>query len=147
MAAFELQSQYDVILCLFSSIGYLQTIERVRRALVGFRSHLNPDGIVLIEPWFPPGALVEGRVSVKTVQTPSVSICRMSVPEISDGLSYLRFHYLVGRTGTIEHIHETHTLGLFTTEELLRCFADAKLDATFDPSGPYGRGLFIARAA
>jgi len=33
MAMFELGHLYDVVMCLFSSIGYLQTLERVTAAL------------------------------------------------------------------------------------------------------------------
>ncbi|NUP08852.1 MAG: methyltransferase domain-containing protein [Polyangiaceae bacterium] len=146
MATFALEARYDVILCLFSSIGYLRSLENVRSALGRFRAHLKPNGVVLVEPWFPPGVLVEGRVSTRTVKTPELSICRMSFPQIACRLSHLHFHYLIGRAGLVEHTHEVHTLGLFTTDEMLQCFQDAGLKAEYDPVGPYGRGLFVARA-
>jgi hypothetical protein len=58
----------------------------------------------------------------------------------------LRFDYLIGRAGGIEHATEHHELGLFTTEEMLECFESAGLRATHDPKGLYDRGLFLARA-
>src|SRR5215510_7812994 len=57
MSDFHLPRRYDALLCLFSSIGYLCTLERVTRALVCFREHLAPGGVALVEPWFPPGVL------------------------------------------------------------------------------------------
>jgi ubiquinone/menaquinone biosynthesis C-methylase UbiE len=62
MSDFALHRRYDVILCWFSSIGCLVTLERTRRALECFRRHLRPDGVVLVEPWFEPGRLEDGRV-------------------------------------------------------------------------------------
>ena len=146
MTSFELPRRYDVILCLFSSIAYVRTLENVRRTLDRFRAHLADGGIALVEPWFAPGVLQPGQVSVKTAESESVSIARVSHTEVEDRLSRLRFEYLIGRSGGIEHAVEIHELGLFTIEEMLECFRQAGLQATHDPKGPYGRGLFLACA-
>src|SRR5438874_12499220 len=37
MSDFNLETRYDAVLCLFSSIAYLVTLERTRRALACFR--------------------------------------------------------------------------------------------------------------
>ena len=147
MTSFALPRRYDVIVCLFSAIGYVRTLENVRRTLERFRAHLADDGLVLLEPWFAPGELEPGRVSVHTAEAGDVSVARMSHIEVEDRLSRLRFEYLVGRPTGIEHAVELHELGLFTTGELLECFREAGLQATHDPDGPYGRGLFLARVA
>lgn len=54
MADFALDRQFDAITCLFSSIGYLKTLERVRQAVGCWARHLAPGGVLLIEPWFTP---------------------------------------------------------------------------------------------
>lgn len=145
MTSFELPQRYDVILCLFSSIGYVRTLENVRRTLDRFREHLAEGGIALIEPWFTPGVLQPGRVSLNTAENDSVTVARMSHMDVEGRLSRLRFEYLIGRPGGIEHAVEMHELGLFTTEELLECFREAGLQTTHDPKGPSNRGLFLAR--
>ena len=145
MTSFELPRRYDVILCLFSSIGYVRTLENVRRTLHRFREHLADGGIALVEPWFPPGVVKPGGVSIKIAETESISVARMSHLDVEDRLTRLRFEYLIGRPAGIEHAVEIHELGLFTTEELLECFRHAGLQATYDPKGPYDRGLFLAR--
>ena len=147
MTSFALPRRYDVVLCLFSSIGYVRTLENVRRTLGRFREHLADGGVVLVEPWFAPGVLQPGRVSINTAQSESVSVARMSHVEVNGRLSRLRFEYLIGRPAGIERAVELHELGLFTTDEMLECFRQAGLQATHDPKGPAGRGLFIARAA
>jgi SAM-dependent methyltransferase len=145
MITFELSERYDVIICLFSSIGYARTLENVRRTLERFRAHLADGGIVLLEPWFPPDVLDPGRISVKTIEAAEVTICRMGHVEIDGRLSRLRFEYLLGRAAGIEHASEVHELGLFTVEETLVCFREAGLDVDYYPKGPSGRGLYLAR--
>ena len=63
MTSFNLTRSYDVILCLFSSIGYVRTLDNVTRTLDAFRRHLAPGGIAIVEPWFPPGFLESGRTT------------------------------------------------------------------------------------
>ncbi|MGE3527118.1 MAG: class I SAM-dependent methyltransferase, partial [Gemmatimonadales bacterium] len=46
MAAVDLGTRYDVVLSLFSSIGYLVTPERTTAALACFGRHLRPGGVV-----------------------------------------------------------------------------------------------------
>ncbi len=147
MTAFDLGRTYDVILCLFSSIGYVRTLDNVTRALRCFRDHLAPGGLVLVEPWFPPGFLQPGRTHAVCANAEGVSVCRMSRMEVEDRISRLHFEYLIGRPAGIEHTSELHLLGLFTTAELLACFEDAGLAAEHDPVGPSDRGLFTARLA
>jgi len=146
MTSFAVPRRYDVIMCLFSSIGYVRTLENVQRALERMRAHLADGGIILIEPWFTPDALTPNHVSVRTSESTGVKVMRMAHTTITGRLSRLRFHYLVGRSSGIDHATETHELGMFTTEEMLACFEQAGLAATHDPRGPYGRGLFLARA-
>jgi hypothetical protein len=45
--------------------------------------------------------------------------------QVEGRLSRLRFEYLIGRSDGIEHVVESQELGLFTTEEMLDCFAQA----------------------
>ena len=147
MTSFALPRRYDVVLCLFSSIGYVRTLANVRRTLERFREHLADGGVALVEPWFAPGVMQAGRVSINTAQGEGVSVARMSHVEVEGRLSRIRFEYMIGRATGIERASEVHELGLFTTEEMLECFRGAGLRATHDPKGPSGRGLFVARAA
>src|SRR5205085_4978692 len=66
MTDFDLGRRYDAVTCFFGSIGYLLTIDRVRRALACFRRHLAPGGIMLVEPFFRPGTLDPARVFTNT---------------------------------------------------------------------------------
>lgn len=147
MTSFALGKRFDVVLCLFSSIAYVRTLENVTRALRQFRRHLAPDGIILVEPWFAPGVLTPGRITVNTATAEGITVSRMSRLEVDGRISRLYFDYLIGRPNGIEHVSEVHELGLFTVDEMLACFREAGLSVTYDDGGPSGRGLYLARAA
>lgn len=146
MRTFELGKQYDVVQCLFSSIGYLTRPEDVISALCAFKRHLNPQGIVIVEPWLTPEVYRPGiPVMAPPVDLPEVKIVRMNVSEREGTLSRLRFHYLIARKEGIERLEEDHELALYSVDEMLSFFDQAGLSVEHDPQGIFGRGLYIAR--
>ncbi|HEY9463236.1 MAG TPA: class I SAM-dependent methyltransferase [Vicinamibacterales bacterium] len=147
MSDFQLPTRYDALLCLFSSIGYLRTPERVTRAFQCFRNHLAPGGVALVEPWFPPGVLEANREFTHTGKADGIKVSRHSRTEIDGTLSRLLFEYEIDDHGEVRRVSEVHELGLFTTEEIIQAFAAAGLHVEHDPEGLIGRGLFIARNA
>jgi SAM-dependent methyltransferase len=147
MSEFALERCYDVLVCLFSSIGYLVTLERVRRALICFREHLSEGGVSLVEPWFPPGALEDGRVFRQAGTHLGRAVERVSRNEIDGRISRLHFDYSVDTPEGTRRVLEVHELGLFTAAEMAEAFHGAGLRAEFDPVGLTGRGLWVARSA
>jgi SAM-dependent methyltransferase len=147
MSAFQLPHRYDAVLCVFSSIGYLKTLDRVTRALARFRDHLVPGGVVVVEPWFSPGVLDTARVTRNTAEANNVRVSRVCRVEVEDRLSRLHFDYEIEDDAGTRRASEVHELGLFTTAELTQAFRDAGLNADYDPKGLTDRGLFVARDA
>ena len=99
MSDFTLEQRYDVVLCLFSSIAYLVTLDRTRGALTCFRRHLSLEGTLFVEPWFPPGALDAGRVFRHAGTHQGSHVERVSRPEIVGRISRLHFAYQNRRSG------------------------------------------------
>ena len=145
MSAFDLDRRFDVVLSLFSSIGYLQSLDRVEAALRCFRHHVTPGGVIVVEPWFAPGALQEGKGPTKRGETNGVRIERASHMTVTGRLSRLVFDYRIEDAEGVREVQEVHELGLFTPTEMLESFHAAGLSATFDATGLTGRGLYIAR--
>ena len=147
MSGFALGKTYDIILCLFSSIGYVRTLENVVKALGCFKAHLAAGGVLLVEPWFTPQTWKpNASVHMLTAETAEGKVCRMNVSGQEGVMSIIDFHYLVGTPAGVTHFTERHELGLFTVEEMLGAFKAAGLDARYDPTGLTGRGLYIARS-
>jgi len=144
MVDFALHTRYDVVICLFSAIGYLRGARSLRRALRRFRAHVNPGGLLIVEPWFEPGQWQPGRVTHVSAENAGVLVCRVSRAGQEGTTSILYFHYLIADADGIKHRSEVHRLRLFTREEMLGAFAAAGLDAQYDTHGLSGRGLYLA---
>jgi SAM-dependent methyltransferase len=144
MTNFQLDKKYDIVMCLFSSIGYVKTLDNAVRALKQFKEHLNDNGIILVEPWFTPDSWSDGRVDIIT-ELNDIKMCRMSFTEKNDRISILRFDYLIGSKSGIEYFSEEHKMGLFTVDEMMQAFHEVELEVEYDEYGISGRGLYVAR--
>jgi SAM-dependent methyltransferase len=144
MLTFDLERAFDAVVCLFSSIGYVRTVPRLKEAVANLARHLAPGGVLVVEPWLMPGVFIQGGLHADFVDRPDLKIARMCVSAIEEGISILDLHYLVGTPGGIESFTERHELGLFPHEAYLEAFEAAGLTPEHDPAGLTGRGLYIA---
>lgn len=144
MCDVHLGRRYDAVVCLFSSIGYARTRARVEAALHCFREHLAADGVVLVEPWCPPGIFVPDLVVRNDGVGDDVRVSRESRVTVNGTISQLHFTYEISDAGGTRRASEVHELGLFTISERLEAFRNAGLVARYDPEGPGGRGLYTA---
>lgn len=148
MREFHLDKTYDAVTCLFSSIGYVQTLERLSQAIETMAKHLAPGRVLIVEPWFSPGGRLHrwsrwngdcGNRRHEDREDQQHANRRETVgPE---------FRILDWRSRRRSPFHRDSTLGLFTHEEQLEEFGKAGLTVTHDPEGLIGRGLFIGRKA
>jgi len=142
MRDFDLGRRFDAVTCLFSSIGYMQTVEELDAAVAAMARHLEPGGVLLVEPWLTPAA-VRKHVGAVFVDEPELKIARVNTIEVDGRRSSFEFHYLVGTPDSVEHFTERHDLSLFTIEEQLAAFRAAGLAVEHDEEGLMGRGLYI----
>lgn len=143
METFHLDWTFDVITCLFSSIGYLKTLQRVTNACRNMAAHLSPGGTLVIEPWFTPEQWRPGQVHAMLIEEPELKLARVNTSLADGRVSYFEFHYLVGTPQGTEHFTELHELGLFEQAEMRTALESAGLRVTYDPEGLTGRGLWV----
>jgi len=142
MTDFDLGRQFDAITCMFSSIAYVVTPERLRQTLERFTSHLAPGGVVIIEPWFTPDTFWDGHVVANFIDEPDLKAAWMYQQERVDRVSVLPIHYLIATPDGVERFSERHEFGLFTHQEYTSAMERVGLRVTYDPDG-FGRGLYV----
>lgn len=146
MTSFKLPGKYDVITVLFSSIGYVKTRDVLLATIKNIFEHLEPGGLLIIEPWYTPETFLLGHSTVVNEETDSVKIVRMNLWLEKDGVSQGHSQMLVMHSAGIEHIVELHELALFTDEEYKQAMEAAGLEVVeHDQYGLIGRGLFVGR--
>jgi SAM-dependent methyltransferase len=146
MVDFDLGRRFDAVTCLFSAVGYLGTVERLRAAVAAMARHLEPGGVLVVEPWILPEAWLDGTTTVEVVEDGDRKLVRVIASSRDGAMSTLRVHYAVAGGGDIQTADERHELRLFTHDEYAAAFLEAGLDTSWDPEGLIGRGLLIGVA-
>ena len=144
MVDFAVERQFDVVVCLFGSIAYVRTTERLQQALASMIRHTRTGGLIMVEPWLGPEQALDGHLSARFVDQPDYKIARRRVSRVAGSMSLLEFHYLVATPGGVEHFSEHHELGIFSLAAYQTAFASVGLSAWHDPWGLSGWGLYGA---
>lgn len=146
MRNFDLKKEFDVIICLFSSIGYVKTYQNLRKTLHNFARHLKKGGVALIEPWLTKSEYRIGSPHMTVYDGEDIKIARLSFPRLKGDLSVVDMHYLVVERGKgIRHAAEQHELGLFDVEKTLEYMKEAGLRSKFLREESLSqRGIFIS---
>ena len=145
MTDFDLGRKYDVVTCLFGSIGYVKTLGNLGRAVSCMANHLVGGGILVIEPWFTPKTWKPGTVHGMFIDESDLKIARVNTSFVSGRISYFDLHYLIGTPEGTKHFVERHELGLFEQDEMGAALAGVGLEVIYDSEGLTGRGLFIGK--
>jgi hypothetical protein len=108
--------------------------------------HLEPGGLLVVEPWFSPETWNPGRPHMLTVDQPDLKIARMSRTGRRGDLSTLEFTYVVGTADGVDVFTENHEAVLLTDDQYRDAFAAAGLTVEHDAEGLMGRGLYLGRS-
>lgn len=152
MTEFLLDRAFSAITCMFSSIGYLPTVDALESAVACFARHLDPGGVLVVEPWCFPERFTPRQVTSDLATVDGTGIARMShATLVRDGRGCrIEAHYLVADSDTgVRHFTDVHDLTLFRREEYEAAFTRAGCTVEYLPP-PDGRGvgLFVGvRAA
>lgn len=145
MINLNLGREFDVIICLFSSIGYVRTYPNVKRTLYNFAHHLKKDGVAIIEPWFTKSGYKIGSPHLTIYEDDNIKIARNCVSKSHGNVSILDMHYLVAeRNKGVKYFVDRHELGMFEHEKVLQFMKDAGLQSRFLKNGlSKDRGIFV----
>lgn len=145
MGTFRLGEEFDVVSCLFSSIGHLTSERDLRRAFANFARHLKPGGIAIVEPWILPSRTRPGRLDLRTFRDRTVRLVRMAHSDVRGRSTVIQYHYLIGAPGRgIRHIEESDRGLMVDSARLQELMKSAGLRPRFLPGGfVRDRGLLL----
>ncbi len=145
MIDFDLNTKFDVILCLFSSIGYVKTYINLEKTIINFANHMKKGGVVIIEPWFTKSAFWVGVPGMTTYDGDDVKIARLNTTKVEGDLSIMEMYYLIAeKNKDIKHFIDIHELGLFEHDKTLEFMEKANFKSKYLNDGLMkDRGLFI----
>ncbi|GAB2459615.1 hypothetical protein GCM10011375_09550 [Hymenobacter qilianensis] len=142
MTDFDLSVTFDVVVCLFSSIAYVQTVDNLNKTVKCLAQHLNLGGLLVIEPWITPDQYVVGKITANFVDQPNLKIAWMYVSQLKDNTSVFNINYMVGTPEGVNNFSEEHIMGLWTDIDYRSAMEKASVEVNYDPKGLFGRGMY-----
>jgi len=146
MRDFDLGRQFDVVTCLFSSIGYVNPYPEIEKAVKNMAKHLKPGGVLIVEPWLQPGVFDPDRPPhTETGELPDkgLKVTRTAHVGLDGNISVMNMHHVVETPEGIREFTEEHRLALYTTEEYQQAFETAGISFDRDEEGLSGRSLYM----
>ena len=139
--------RFDAVVCLFSSIGYMNSTGELDAAVAAMGGHLNPGGVLIVDGWVRPAEWIEpGTTHVEIAETDDLKVVRVG-RSLRDGkCTRLEMHHLVASLDRIDHIVDEHVLTLFSDDDYQAAFVAAGLDVETVPSPMPGRDRYIGQA-
>lgn len=147
MTSFHLGQSYDTLLCLFSSIGYVETFSNLKKALGCMAKHLSIGGFLILEPWLEPQKDLSGLNTTIDAHDPKTgaSITRRRTARLEGWTSVLDIQYEISQGESTTTCHETHRLGMFSRQQMEEAFASAGFASTYAEQGLHNKGIYLAK--
>ncbi|HLN17031.1 MAG TPA: class I SAM-dependent methyltransferase [Acidimicrobiales bacterium] len=147
MRALRLDTTFDAVICLFSSIGYMRDESELAAAVAGMAAHLNPGGVLVVDGWVRPDAWRDGDPShVEVAADAETKVARVGHSRREGPTTYLEMHHLVATRDGVEHLVDHHELTLFPPESYEAAFRRAGLDVVVTDSPMEGRDRYVGTA-
>ena len=146
MINFSLEEEFDVIICLFSSIGYVENFSNLVKTVENFYKHLNDEGLVIVEPRIFRRDFKEGYMGLDTYEDEEIKLARIGTSKVVGSKWLIYLHYLIGKKGEIRYAKEVHKMIASDFEDYIRAFESSGFrDVKFLREDLWNgcRGLFV----
>ena len=145
----DLGRSFDIVTCLFSSIGHVTNEAELDQAVAAMAAHVAPRGTLVIEPWLTPDRVTEGGVrDLATANTPDGVVARASSSVPDGDALVVSFAWAVATPGGVASLEEERRMPLFSADRYIQAveatgLAPEWLDDV--PALTAGRGLLVGR--
>ncbi|MFD0904808.1 class I SAM-dependent methyltransferase [Actinomadura sediminis] len=145
MRDFDLGRTFDAVTCMFSSIGHMADTAELDRAVTRMARHLEPGGVLVIEPWWFPETFLPGYVAADVARDDDGrTVARVSHSVREGTATRMEVQYLVAAPhAPIRHLTDTLHITLFERDDYTAALRRAGCEPAYVEGGPSGRGLFV----
>lgn len=148
MRDFDLGRTFDAVICMFYAIAEVGSPDELAASVSRMAAHLNPGGVLVIEPWFFPGNFIDGYVGGHMVTEPGRVISRMTHSVREGRQTRMQIKFVIADASGFTEFTDVLLTGLFTREEYDTALRGAGVSAEFLPDvdlpgRPHSPGLFL----
>lgn len=137
MLDLKLNKKFDIILCMASSISYLQNYTNLKKVISKLSDHLNSGGILILEPWQTKnGDDLSGKPYLLTYDSKDLKIARVGMMKKRGIISILETSYLIAeRNKKIQYFNEIHRLATYEDKKFLNIMNNSRLKSYIEKPG------------
>src|SRR5574340_940959 len=146
MVDFKLGRKFDVVVCLFSSIGHLRTRNEAKKAIFNFAEHMKQGAVLIVEPWFEKSDWTEGSVHMRTYDAEGLKIARVGFSDVDGEFAIADESYLIAeRDKGTTYVRDVQKLRFFEPDWTFETMRRAGLRPAFSKKTLMpGRKLIVA---
>lgn len=127
MVDMRLEKKFDILTCLFSSIGLVKTYENLRKTWKNFANHLEEGGVAIVEPWF---FRPMHHQKYHFCPNEDIQIAKLIRYRTENNLAILDYHYLISEKGKKVRHYVDHTeFGIFDADITLQIMESSGFEA------------------
>jgi SAM-dependent methyltransferase len=149
LRGFDLGRSFDIVTCLFSSIGHVTDAAELDAGVAAMARHVAPGGLLLVEPWLTPETVRPGGMrDLVTAETEDGVIARAASSRVEDETVVVSFAWAVATPSGVATLEEHHRMPLFTRQRYLLAAERAGLEPAWREHVPgltSDRALLIGR--
>ncbi|MFJ9555964.1 class I SAM-dependent DNA methyltransferase [Nocardiopsis sp. NPDC101807] len=142
-----LDTRFDVITCMFA-VPHLESEDELASVVQGLVRHLNPGGVLVVEPWVGPEGFTPGHVSRDLVEDGGRTVVRLShstrVTGRHDRMRMVVHYAVADPEEGLSHATDGWEMSLFTPEQYAAAFEKAGCKAEHLRTEPFAHGLWVA---
>jgi len=130
MKEMNLERDFDVIICLFSSINYHTNLSELEVTFQRFYDHLKRGGVLIFDLGFCTENWEEGRMLVDAVVEGDLQLARISQSRLYDGVFNANFLFLIKENGKMDFEVDQHQIGVFNTTDVESILEDTGFETS-----------------
>jgi SAM-dependent methyltransferase len=125
MRTFDLARTYDAVICLGNAIACVETVTDLEQAVAQLVKHVEPGGVLVVEPGWFPDQFIDGYVGGHLVHEDHRIVSRVTHSTLQDGSARVEIKFVVAEPRGFQEWTDIFLMKLFTRDEYVAAFENA----------------------